>query len=431
MMIPVFRRGAPYLSRDVEPAGSMHRAVGAEAPQVGLAPGVMITDDAKWWHGVAAGLPTLPARDKRCALLLRALDLFAHGRVDVPGLGAQEALQFEQTLWRRCGLPPGLTRRWSATLQRLFVERGVAACETEKPEAVTSSRGLEVVSLPANTFVCLEAVCEAVLRADAVWVRPSRREPFSAARLLGCLLAVGWPAARLGLYATRPDALSTLVGVADHAVVFGGSALAPALSRRPQVDLRGPGRARALIADGADPVQAAERLLSLMAADGGRFCTSVGTILCAGGTDLIGRYLADGLDQIRLGLPEDARFPQALSAVADAAAWQAWIAARLLPGDRVLTRRPVRTQTDDGCVAAPTLIAVADVAGHPLLGMELPFPVATIAHAPASAHAALCSDAGFVHMLDAAPVAVPVALHPDARVFHHTVDAQGRVGAWT
>jgi hypothetical protein len=34
-------------------------------------------------------------------------------------------------------------------------------------------------------------------------------------------------------------------------------------------------------------------------------------------------------------------------------------------------------------------------------------------------------------MLDAAPVAVPVALHPDARVFHHTVDAQGRVGAWT
>ncbi|MCA3226259.1 MAG: aldehyde dehydrogenase family protein [Burkholderiales bacterium] len=430
MMIPIVRRGVPYLSRDVEPAGSLQSAASAETPQVGLAPGVMIADDASWWRDVAAGLPTMPARAERSVLLLRALDLFAHGRVDVPGLGAQDAVQFEQTLLRRCGLPPGLTRRWSATLQHLFVERSVAECETDKAEAVVGG-GLEVVSLPANTFVCLEAVGEALLRADAVWVRPSRREPFSAARLLGCLMAVGWPAARLGLYATRPDALSTLVRVADRAVVFGGSALPPALSRCPQVDFRGPGRARALVADHADPVQVAARLLPLMAADAGRFCSSVGTILCSGGTDLIGRCLADGLDQIRLGLPEDARFPQALAGAADAAAWEAWIAARLRPGDRVLTQRPLRTVTDDGCVVAPSLISVADVAGHPLLGLELPFPVAAIAHARAREHAELCAGAGFVHVLDAAPAQVMAGLRPSVRVFHHNVDVQGRAGAWT
>jgi hypothetical protein len=383
MQVEIFRRGKVYYSRDRDVID-----IGKVSVDIGLAPSLMLGDDSRWLRRELPRLPPLPPRADRRELIRVALERFRSAQVQI-GSSGQTADQFRELLRRACGLPWQLIDDWIDLLEGSL---------NRLPEG--NRGGIELISLPANTFVCLEAWLAALMRSDAVWIRPSRREPFCAQRLLTCLLEAGWPAERLGLYPTRHEGLVTSVAIADRAVVFGGSELPSSLYRRNDVDVRGPGRTRAVVGETFDLERVSRILVRQIASQSGRFCTNVGTILCAGDVDLLGRSIATGLDRIVVGPVPDRSYPQAMHTSRGEGQGHAdWLNSRIRDDDVKLTSRPILVAEGDAVYLAPTLIKLGRAEGHPLIGMELPFPVACIAEVPEARQSSLCGDAGFVYLI--------------------------------
>jgi hypothetical protein len=341
-------------------------------------------------------------------LLAEAVALFAYGTVELGPLGAQSAEGFRAAMRDVAGLPTALTDRWCALLSD-----AVAALA---PPGAAVRRTL--VMLPANTFTCLEAVCEAVLGGEEVWIRPSRREPVSALRFAAALLQSGWPGLALTFYPCGTDALAALLAATDRHIVFGGEEISTLLSdprgpRHRELDLRGAGRGCALVPADADPHAAAAWLTPLIAADGGRFCKNVRTVLCAGDPGPVADALAGRLDAISL-LTVDPRYPQASVAPALAQGYARFTVQHTRPGDqRVTTRELPHWRDERATLLAPTLLRLADpgppTAPHPLLACELPFPFASICAADDVLSQAVASRSRFVYRMadSAAPGGEP------------------------
>ena len=397
--VEIFRRGARYRSHDREVARAGELSI-----DIGIAPTLMLSDDARWLRQQVPLLPPLPPLDVRLGIIRSALALFRSGEVS-----EQSPDDFFDVLQRGCGLPGALIDHWIDLL--------CSRLDHVASSSGGSYGGIELVSLPANTFVCLEACLAALLRSDAVWIRPSRREPFSATRFLDCLVQAGWPPVRLGMYPTRHDGLLGAVDVTDRAIVFGGSELPKALDRRGHVKVQGPGRTRALIGREGDPGRTSGLLTKLIASQSGRFCTNVGTVLCANDVDSLGVAVAGALDQISIEATADANYPQARpTSRAQALRQVDWIMSRMRPDDMLLTSRPIFVETPAGTALAPSLIKLGTVDGHPLIGMELPFSVACIGEVPEERQSVFCGDAGFIYAIGYLPGTKPANLPTHASV---------------
>ncbi|MFB9676507.1 hypothetical protein [Streptosporangium vulgare] len=423
-VLPLLRAGRWYRSMDTVPVPG--------GPLLSLAPEIMVRDDGARLRARRAAT-AVPSRARRLELLREAVALFRHGRVPVESLGVQDAGGFAEAMRATAGLPPALVRRWSGMLAERLEELAADAPDLD-------AGGLTLVSLPANTFTCLEGVLEAALSGAAVWIRPSRREPLSSARLVGALLSVGWPPETLGYYPSAPRTLPALIRATDRQIVYGGDGLAagPAADA-PSLDLRGPGRACVIVGAG-EPVDP-EDLAARIARDAGRFCTCVCTVVFLRETEPLrktqtareagtlreagplrqakapretetlrqarilwqadapreadARRVAAVLDGISLDSP-DPRWPQASWAEADAARMAAFVSDRLAPGGRLLTRRPLLVRSGGTTFLAPTLVQVDDV-GHPLVGCELPFPLAVAVSTDEAGARGVVAGSRFVH----------------------------------
>jgi hypothetical protein len=388
LTIPLFRRGAWQPSRDViDVPGSEHW-------RLSLSPRVMIATDARAPRPAEA--PWLDQAARR-RILDEAVALFLDRPVDLGPLGTQSPAEFHAAMQEIVGLPPALSERWGDMLRD---------CVSRLRTPDTRIRRALIV-LPANTFTCLEAVAEAVLGADEVWIRPSRREPVSAVRFAAALLAAGWPAERLGFYPCDGEALDALLDATDHHVVFGGDEISARLehtqrSAQGQLDLRGAGRGVALVpADtAADPEAAADWLATLIAANSGRFCKNVCTVLCVGDPEPIAKALAARLDAISIPAV-DARFPQASVTPARAESFARLVQERTGATDRRVTTRDLVHLDGAGAYLAPTLVHLADPgtvdSPHALLALELPFPFAAICAAGPELTAAVVARSRFVY----------------------------------
>ncbi|MEU4799917.1 hypothetical protein [Streptomyces sp. NPDC023327] len=381
-VVGAFRRGGWHTSPDTAALPGTRTAY-----RLALVPEIVADADHKWWQAVRTDLP--PLTDRR-ELLLAALELFTQGRVEIGGLGEQDADGFRAALWETAGLPGPLVDRWCALLRESLLKVDAGAPADDR---------LALVALPGNTFTCLDSVLGEAERSGAVWVRPSRREPLSAARLVAALLAVGWPAARLGLYPCAQRSLHGLLRRADRQVVYGGTGLAAALRTAPTLTLHGPGRGCALVPSGMPAGEAVAWLLPLVAGDSGRFCSNVRTIVCADREQSasLASSLADALDAIAPGRhdtdwpltvfrdPETAH--QALRSVRE----------RMRPDDRMLTRRGPIALVDGAPCVLPRLVLIQDPEGHPLVGHEVPFPFAAVLHARPDAVRSFTAGSLFVH----------------------------------
>ncbi|MYZ16907.1 hypothetical protein GT038_26570, partial [Streptomyces sp. SID337] len=260
--ISAFRRGEWHTSLD------RTHLPGPAGRELALVPEIVAHADRRWWD---RALPALPLLTGRRELLLTALELFDSGTLTVGGLGEQSGEAFRSALWESAGLPGPLVDRWCAMLRD-----GVL----KKDDAPEPDDALALVALPGNTFTCLDAVCDQAERSAGVWLRPSRREPLSAARLVAALLAAGWPRARLGFYPGEQRFLHGLLRLTDRHVVFGGTGLATSVRSSPALTLHGPGRGCALVPPDMPTDDAVAWLLPLIAADSGRFCSNVRTVVC-------------------------------------------------------------------------------------------------------------------------------------------------------
>ncbi|MFH8791472.1 hypothetical protein [Streptomyces sp. NPDC017941] len=436
--VHAFRRGAWQPSLDTTPLP------GPAGTRLALVPHIVAHADRRWWDTVRPALPPLTERRER---VLAALELFRYGTVTVGGIGPQSAAGFRAVLWESAGLPGPLVDRWGALLHDGAARRAAAAPD----------EALALVSLPGNTFTCLDSVLDEAERSACVWVRPSRREPFSAARLVAALLAVGWPPQRLALYPTEQRVLHGLTGLTDRHAVYGGAGLAASVRDSAALTLHGPGRGCALVPP--DPARAGGGrgslpladtvawLLPLVAADSGRFCSNVRTVVCVDhDPEPLAKALATALDALHPGPAPDPAEPHwPLTAFRDPAEADRAVASvldRMRPGDRVLTREPALVRgtsgdlfvrpllalldslgggglgdggTDDGGLGdggtdsgglgdgAPSDSRPGDKARHPLAGHEVPFPFAAVLGATADAARALADDSLFVYRPPVAP----------------------------
>lgn len=397
--LPLLRCGAWYQSAD------QLAAPGPALPPVSLAPEILLRRDARRLR--TAALPPVPGPPARAAILAEAVRLFTAGTVDCGGLGKQTAADFRTALWRSAGLPAALVDRWCAMLTGgLAVTTSKAPAGT--PPASTHPPRLTLISLPANTFTCLESVLSVLWAGDVAWVRPSSREPLSALRLVSALVQAGWPAELIGFYPTVQGLLRAFAAMTDRQIVYGGTGLAAVLSRSPGAEVHGPMRVCAVIPDDAGPDQTAAALLPLLARDGGRFCTTVRAIFCRADPARLAERLAARLDAIPFpphvspGLPLTAS-PDAGQAAAVAAA----VRSRLGAGDRIVTARPLLSRLGAVTCLAPTLVRLAspgqdgqpDWGQPPLLGFEAPFPLATIMQVTGAQEARLTAAADLTHRL--------------------------------
>ncbi|MEU8548578.1 hypothetical protein AB0C81_16565 [Streptomyces roseoverticillatus] len=398
-VVHAFRRGSWQPSLDTV------ALPGRSGLSLSLVPEAVAAADRRRYEPPAGCFP--PAARRK--LIDTALGLFDRGTVTVGGLGEQSAADFRTALWETAGVPAALTDRWCGLL------REASPCPVEEPDGA-----LALVSLPGNTFACLESVLAEATRSAAVWVRPSRREPLSAARLVAALLEAGWPPERLGLCPTERPALRTLIGLTDRQTVYGGAGLTAAVRASDRLHVRGPGRGCALVPPGMDPAEAVDWLLPLVAGDGGRFCSNVRTVVCVeeptgleGGPGpgppgaespraaaALARRLAGALDALRTE-PVDDRLPLAAFRVPGEAGQHARrLREGLGPGDRMLTRRPPAVRGAGGAeYALPALALLGPGAGpgHPLAGREVPFPFAAVLAASPAGAAAVARRSSFVH----------------------------------
>jgi hypothetical protein len=395
--VPLLRLGAWHESLDrAEPGGSA-------LPAISLAPEILVRRDARTLN--SRGSAAAPDPAARAEILAEAVRLFGHGTVHCGGLGDQDAAEFQAALWSGAGLPPTLVRRWCAML-----EDGLARLLAGPPPPARA--GTTLVSLPGNTFTCLESVLEAAWSGGAVWVRPSTREPLSALRLVSALLQAGWPGEALGFYPCARPVLAALVAVTDRQIVYGGAEIRELLSVVPSAVVHGPVRACALVPAEADAAFAAHALLPLVAGDSGRFCTAVRTVLCLGDADALARELGALLDAIAPP-PGLAHLPLAAEPDPRRAAALCRAVERLAgPYARRATTRPLLGRAGDHHYLAPALFRLADTGSStpswgdpPLLGFEAPFPLATVIQMSEVGAAALAAGADRVHRLDFGAVA--------------------------
>ncbi|MGA4838624.1 hypothetical protein [Streptomyces sp. G45] len=406
--VSAFRQGTWQGSLDSAPLP------GGTGRRLALVPEIVAHADRRWWDGVRDGLPPLTGRRE---LLLSALESFAHGTVTVGGVGPQSAEEFRAALWETAGLPGPLVDRWCRMLREGVEGRAAPA---PAPDAA-----LALVSLPGNTFTCLDSVLDQAERSAGVWVRPSRREPLSAARLVAALLGAGWPPARLGLYPTEQRALHGLVKLTDRHVVYGGAGLAASVRGAPTLTLHGPGRGCALVPRDLPVEEAVAWLLPLVAADSGRFCSNVRTAVCAdeGLAEPLAKALAAALDALHPGPVPDPAAPDwpltAFRSPGEAERAAASVRERLGPGDRLLTREPTVVRGAAGEVYVRPHLALLDGVftgpdvAHPLVGHEVPFPSAVVLAAAPDAARAIADRSLFVHRHDRGTPATQEAAHDD------------------
>lgn len=393
----LLRLGSWYESLDQSPAPA------PGMPALSLAPEILIRADARTLRAKAA--PPVPGPAGRRRILLRAAELFSCRTVSCGTLGPQSASEFRAALWAWAGLPAALVDHWCELLTA-----SVASLAAIGDDAGAGDRlPLTLVWMPGNTFTCLESVAAALASGSAVWVRPSAREPLSALRFVSALIQAGWPAGLLGYYPTTREMLPALVAVTDKQIIYGGSDVCAGLRTAPTATLRGPMRVCVLVSQTADPTATAAQLLPLVAAEGGRFCTTVRAILCLGDPEPLAADLAGLLDAIPFS-PPDPLLPLAACRQPGAAgATEAAVRGRLAPGDRVMTGRPIVSPDGKLSYLAPTLIRLADRphadlgwGNPPLLGFEAPFPLATITRVTPRQADGLTRTADTVHRLPAA-----------------------------
>jgi hypothetical protein len=147
--------------------------------------------------------------------------------------------------------------------------------------------------------------------------------------------------------------------------------------------------------------EAVDWLLPLVAADSGRFCSNVRTVVRAGPAEPLATALADALDAAT-GAP-GGEWPLTAFREPGAAERAARSVTDLMgPADRLLTRRPPVVQAPGGdrfVTAHLVLIGEPDPdpRRHPLIGHEVPFPFAAVVSATGTAAEAIAGRSLFVY----------------------------------
>jgi acyl-CoA reductase-like NAD-dependent aldehyde dehydrogenase len=207
-----------------------------------------------------------------------------------------------------------------------------------------------------------------------VAIRPSRREPFTAHRLIESLRQAGFRGGDALYLPTDHTVAADVIQAADLAMVYGGQDVVGRYANDPAVLTNGPGRTKILITADCDWRDHLDMIVDSIANLGGMACVNATAVLYEGDAAPLAQAIAERLSVIP-PLPntdEHAVLPTA--SVETAQALAAHLAARAAGAVPVLGADQVVADLGGGFAAlrpAVHLLAVPDPAK---LDVELPFP---------------------------------------------------------
>lgn len=212
-----------------------------------------------------------------------------------------------------------------------------------------------------------------------VAIRPSRREPFTAHRLVTALREAGFRDDDVTYLPTDHAGADEIIASADLALVYGGSDVAAKYSGDPKVFVNGPGRTKILLTAEQDWRDHLDVIVDSIARLGGMACVNTTAVLVEGDAAALASAIADRLRTIEALPPDDERAVLPTQTVESARAMAAFVAARAFGTRTLLGADQIVAELGDGRAALrPAVHLLADLDAEKL-NTELAFPCVWIA----------------------------------------------------
>jgi acyl-CoA reductase-like NAD-dependent aldehyde dehydrogenase len=328
-------------------------------------------------------LRPLPAAQREAALK-RAADVFVSSTID--------GLEFDSYVELTCrvsGLPMSAARAGAHTV----AESLTTACDAVRPARPSGASpdwreletpaggavwvrhgGVLAVHAPGNAPGVHGLWPQALALGYRVAIRPSRREPLTAHRLIHALRQTGFRAADALYLPTDHTVSDDVVRAADLALVYGGQDVVDRYTHDPRVLTNGPGRTKILITAECDWRDYLDVIVDSIANLGGMACVNATAVLYEGDAAQLAHAIADRLSTIEPLPNTDERTVLPTTSVDAARALADHLAARAAGSIAVLGADQVVADLGGGFAAlrpAVHLLASPDPAK---LNVELPFP---------------------------------------------------------
>jgi hypothetical protein len=210
-----------------------------------------------------------------------------------------------------------------------------------------------------------------------VAVRPSRREPLTAHRLVNALRQAGFRAEDAVYLPTDHAGADEIIRSADIAMVYGGQDVVDKYANDPTVVVNGPGRAKILITADRDWRDYIDIIVDSIANLGGMACVNTTAVLYEGDPVPLAQAIAERLAGIETLPSEDERAILPTQSVDKARALASYLAAKaagttpLLGADQVVA---AVGPSSGGCAALCPAVHVMAEPDVDKLNTELPFP---------------------------------------------------------
>jgi len=215
---------------------------------------------------------------------------------------------------------------------------------------------------------------EALALGYRVVVRPSRREPLTAHRLVHALREAGFRAEDAVYLPTDHAGADEIIRASDFAMVYGGQDVVDKYAGDPTVTVNGPGRAKIVITGDRDWRDHVDVIVDSVAGLGGTACVNATAVLCEGDPLPLARALADRLATITPLPADDERAILPTQPLDNARALAGYLAARAAGTTALLGADQVVADLGDGCAALRPAVHVMTAPDCDKLNAELPFP---------------------------------------------------------
>ncbi|MDT5350281.1 MAG: hypothetical protein QOH91_3568 [Mycobacterium sp.] len=324
---------------------------------------------------------------QREAALANAADAFASNVI-----GGMDFGTYVQLASRISGLPISVTRAGARgvadAVGRAFdavrPARPVGAALDWRAEAIRnggavwSRRGEVFAVLAAGNGPGVHGLWpQALALGYRVAVRPSRREPLTAHRLVNALRQSGFRPEDAVYLPTNHGGADEIVRSADLALVYGGQDVVDKYTGDPTVLVNGPGRAKILITADQDWREYIDLVVDSIANLGGMACVNTTAVLYEGDPVPLAEAIAERLATIEPLPTEDERAILPTQPIDKAQALANYLAAKAVGTTALLGADQIVAALGNGYAALrPAVHVLADPpeAHAAKLNIELPFP---------------------------------------------------------
>jgi acyl-CoA reductase-like NAD-dependent aldehyde dehydrogenase len=207
-----------------------------------------------------------------------------------------------------------------------------------------------------------------------VAIRPSRREPFTAHRLIHALRQTGFRDADALYLPTDHTVADDIIQAADLAMVYGGQDIVDRYAQDPTVLTNGPGRTKILITSDCDWRDHLDVIVDSIANLGGMACVNATAVLYEGDASPLARAIAERLATIEPLPNTDERAVLPTTSVDAAQALADHLAARAAGTIPVLGADQVVADLGGGFAALRPAVHLLAAPDPSKLNVELPFP---------------------------------------------------------